>query len=104
MDRQLMKLTELRRETLEAENVPIRELLEDTAARLREQADRITVAVRGEGSVIPGPQLIHEALRSAGGIFIINNLTKSHSFIIKITSFKIIIITILIINNWFIHI
>ena len=54
MDRQLMKLTELRQETLEAENVPIRELLEDTAARLREQADGITVAVRGEGSVIPG--------------------------------------------------
>ena len=54
MDRQLMKLTELRRETLEAENVPVRELLEGTAARLREQADGIAVAVRGEGGVIPG--------------------------------------------------
>ena len=54
MDRQLMKLSALNHEEPETEPVSVLEILNDTAARLREQADGVTIEVRGEDSVIPG--------------------------------------------------
>ena len=54
MDRQLMKLSDLREEVLEPEPVSVLEILNDTAARMREQAAGISVQVRGTDSVIPG--------------------------------------------------
>ena len=49
-----MKLSDLREEVLEPEPVSVLEILNDTAARMREQAAGISVQVRGTDSVIPG--------------------------------------------------
>lgn len=54
MDRQLMKLSDLRQEVLEPEPVSILEILNDTAARMQEQAAGISMLVRGKDSIIPG--------------------------------------------------
>ena len=47
-------LSDLREEVLEPEPVSVLEILNDTAARMREQAAGISVQVRGTDSVIPG--------------------------------------------------
>ena len=54
MDQQLMKLTSLRHEELETEPVSVCDIINDTAARLRELAKDIIIEVRGQDSVIQG--------------------------------------------------
>lgn len=54
MDAQLMKLTQLRRETPEWEDVALLPLLNETARRVRVQAEGITINVEGRNSVIAG--------------------------------------------------
>ena len=59
MDQQLMKLTALRHEEPETEQVSVYNLLSDTAARLREQAGGISIEVRGTDSILCGdPELL----------------------------------------------
>ena len=54
MDQQLMKLTSLRHEEPETEPIAVLSILNDTAARLREQAKEISIIIRGENSMIYG--------------------------------------------------
>jgi signal transduction histidine kinase len=59
MDQQLMKLTVLRHEEPEIEQVSVSGLLKDTAVRLQEQAKGITIKVQGADSMISGdPELL----------------------------------------------
>ena len=50
MDQQLMKLTTLRHENIESESVSVLSILNDTAERLNQQADGITIEVTGRHS------------------------------------------------------
>lgn len=54
MDQQLMKLTTLRHENIESESVSILSILNDTAERLNQQADGITIEVTGQDSILYG--------------------------------------------------
>ena len=54
MDQQLMKLTGLRNEEPEMEAVSVMQILEETAARLREQAAEHMIEIKSEDSVIRG--------------------------------------------------
>ena len=54
MDQQLMKLTSLRHQEPETEPIPVLSILNDTAARLREQAKEISIIIRGKNSMICG--------------------------------------------------
>ena len=59
MDQQLMKLTVLRHEEPEIEQVSVSGLLNNTAVRLQEQAKGITIEVHGTDSMISGdPELL----------------------------------------------
>ena len=59
MDQQLMKLTSLRHDEPEQEPVPVLGILNNTAARLQEQANGISIEVRGQNSIIHGdPDLL----------------------------------------------
>ena len=54
MDQQLMKLTTLRHENIESESVSVLSILNDTAERLNQQADGITIEVTGQDSILYG--------------------------------------------------
>lgn len=54
MDQQLMKLTTLRHESIESESVSVLSILNDTAERLNQQADGITIEVTGQDSILYG--------------------------------------------------
>ena len=54
MDQQLMKLTTLRHENIESESVSVLSILNDTAERLNQQADGITIEVTGQDSILCG--------------------------------------------------
>ena len=54
MDQQLMKLTTLRHENIESESVSVISILNDTAERLNQQADGITIEVTGQDSILYG--------------------------------------------------
>ena len=54
MDQQLMKLTTLKHENIESESVPVLSILNDTAERLNQQADGITIEVTGQDSILYG--------------------------------------------------
>ncbi len=54
MDQQLMKLTTLRHENIESESVSVLSILNDTAERLNQQADGITIEVTGKDSILYG--------------------------------------------------
>ena len=54
MDQQLMKLTTLRHENIESESVSVLSILNDTAERLNQQADGITIEVTGQDNILYG--------------------------------------------------
>lgn len=54
MDQQLMKLTAMRHEPLETEQISVLSLLRETAERLQPQADGISIVVEGDESFISG--------------------------------------------------
>lgn len=54
MDQQLMKLTTLKHENIESESVSVLSILNDTAERLNQQADGITIEVTGQDSILYG--------------------------------------------------
>lgn len=54
MDQQLMKLTTLRHENIESESISVLSILNDTAERLNQQADGITIEVTGQDSILYG--------------------------------------------------
>ena len=54
MDQQLIKLTTLRHENIESESVSVLSILNDTAERLNQQADGITIEVTGQDSILYG--------------------------------------------------
>lgn len=54
MDQQLMKLTTLMHENIESESVSVLSILNDTAERLNQQADGITIEVTGQDSILYG--------------------------------------------------
>ena len=54
MDQQLMKLTNLRHGEIEPETVSVLSILNDTAERLNQQADGITIEVTGQDSILYG--------------------------------------------------
>lgn len=54
MDQQLMKLTTLRHDNIESESVSVLSILNDTAERLNQQADGITIEVTGQDSILYG--------------------------------------------------
>ena len=54
MDQQLMKLTTLRHENIESKSVSVLSILNDTAERLNQQADGITIEVTGHDSILYG--------------------------------------------------
>lgn len=58
MDGALAKLTLLRREAPEKENVPLLPLLEETAKRVRPQAEGVAVEVEGENGAIQGDRAL----------------------------------------------
>ena len=59
MDQQLMKLTNLRHGEIEPETVSVLSILNDTAERLNQQADEITIEVTGQDNTLYGD---HELL------------------------------------------
>ena len=59
MDQQLMKLTNLRHGEIEPETVSVLSILNDTAERLNQQADEITIEVTGQDTTLYGD---HELL------------------------------------------
>ena len=59
MDQQLMKLTNLRYGEIEPETVSVLSILNDTAERLNQQADEITIEVTGQDNTLYGD---HELL------------------------------------------
>lgn len=54
MDQQLMKLTNLRHGEIEPETVSVLSILNDTAERLNQQADEITIEVTGQDNTLYG--------------------------------------------------
>lgn len=58
MDEQLMKMMRLRNEPLEMENVPLLPLLNETASRLKAQANGAEIKVDGQNSVIAGDRAL----------------------------------------------
>lgn len=58
MDEQLMKMTRLRNERLETQEVAVLPLLKETANRLRSQAEGVEIKADGQNSVIAGDRAL----------------------------------------------